>query len=85
MEVIPTCIECPLNTVEMVLVEDLPRMRSRTGNAYRRRRYRCPICNYELVVCADGYRDEYNAGDSAKYILDKQFKQEQDNEDKLRS
>ena len=85
MEVIPTCIECPHGTVEMTLIEDLPRRKSRSGNAYRRKRYKCHVCDYELVVCADGYKDEYNAGDTAKYILDKQFKQEQDNEDKLRS
>jgi len=85
MEVIPTCIICPPNTVEMDLIETLSRHVSRTGNAYRRRRYRCPICGYELVVMADGYRDEHHAGDSAKYILDKQFKQEEKNEEKLRS
>lgn len=83
MEVIPTCIIC--TGIEMDFIESLSRRTSRTGNAYRRRRYKCLICGYELVVMADGYKDEHNAGDTAKYLLEKKFKQEQDNEDKLRS
>jgi len=83
MKVIPTCIICV--GVEMEFVESLPRRKNRTGQAYRRTRYKCLICDYELVVYADGYRDEYNAGDVAKYNLEKQFKQEEKNEEKLRS
>jgi hypothetical protein len=83
METIPTCVICA--GIEMDFVEDLSRMNSRSGNAYRRRRYKCLICGYELVVMADGYRDEYNAGEAAKMDLKKQFKQEENNEDKLRS
>jgi hypothetical protein len=85
MDVIPTCIICPEGTVELTLVEDLPRRRNRTGQLYRRRRFRCHVCDYEMVFCADGYRDEYEAGDAAKMDLEKQFKQEENNEDKLRS
>lgn len=83
MEVIPTCIIC--TGIKMDFVENLSRMTNRTGQAYRRRRYECLICGYELVVMADGYRDEYGAGDEAKYLLAKQFRQEEKNEEKLRS
>ena len=76
---------CPEGTVEMEHVEDLPRFITRTGQKCRRRRFKCPICGYELVVFADGYLDEHHAGDRAEYLLDKQFKQEQTNEEKLRS
>jgi len=84
MEVKPTCIICP-SEPEMELVENLSRRTNRTGQAYRRRRFKCIHCDYELVVMADGYQDEHNAGDAAKYLLNKQFKQEENNEDKLRS
>ena len=85
MEIKPTCIICPPNTVEMQLDQNLPRVQGRTGHYYRRRRYKCPICGYTLTVMADGYLDEYRAGEAAKRDLNKQFQQEEKNEEKLRS
>ena len=79
------CIICPPpGSVLMDLDKTLPRIKGKHG-IYRVRRYKCFICGYEQTIHAGGEWDLEREPHNAIEQVKKQFKQEENNEDFLRS
>jgi hypothetical protein len=83
----PTCNRC--EGVEMVEVDKVKVFNHRTRKSYYRRRYHCPLepndTTHMQTIYADGSHDLEYEPIRAKMEVDRHFKQEEKNTDKLRS
>jgi len=49
------------------------------GHKYRRRRFKCTICDYQKVIYAGGYGDEIIWPQTGIDEMNKRYKQEEEN------
>lgn len=79
-------LRCDICTADMVLEVRLKNVKGKRGNTFRRRRFKCTVCDYRKTIYADGQRDEnadpYLALEAAKKVLIKQSKDESEHRDK---
>lgn len=73
-----TKFTCDICNAPMKLKDKLSNHKTSTKN-YRRRRFKCTICDYEKLIFADGWRDSTLEEFESKRIIDKKFRQEQIN------
>jgi len=80
-------IQCHICTgVEMELIDSAMVFNHRTKKRYYRRRYKCPADDEHLqTIYADGNHDQDYEPGRVERELDMHFKQEEKNEEKLRS
>jgi len=78
------CDICPPG-VPMELEKNLGTIKGRKGVEYRRRRFVCPICGATRAIYGNGSKEEKGYPASEQYLLDRQAKIEDDNEDRLRN
>ena len=70
--------ECEICHTEMILDKRLPNHKTKTGIC-RVRRFKCPVCDYKIVIYADGERDLEFEPELAIKAVDKFHKQETEN------
>lgn len=73
------CDICPCD-VEMKLKERLSNYK-RAGRTFRRRRFICPVCNYEKLVIAGGEGDEKLIPERGIAVVKAIAKKESENRD----
>ena len=73
------CDECK---VPMELLERLPSVRSKKGGTYRRRRFKCKVCDNVVIVYAEGSRDIDMEPLNAQDEINEMYKQQEENERK---
>lgn len=69
---------CDVCNAPMIMVKKLSNY-TKIRQIFRRRRFKCSVCDYEKVIYADGFRDEIGEGIQAIEKINKNFKQEEEN------
>jgi hypothetical protein len=69
---------CDICGAPMVLEEKLPNHKFKLG-VFRRRRFKCTICDYKKLIIAGGSIDEEYQEQKGAEAVDKIFKQEEIN------
>jgi transposase-like protein len=69
---------CDICNAPMVLEKKFSNHKTATMN-YRRRRFKCTVCDFKKTIFADGEMDEKFIPDIGIEIIKRKFKQEQIN------
>jgi transposase-like protein len=67
---------CEICNAPMVLVKKLSTVK-RVNTMYRRRKFKCTVCDFEEMICGDGTRDKKQTGIPDE--VTKFYKQEEEN------